>query len=239
MRPKNHIISFALLVFMVLFGTPVHSQDTIPDKEAIGRALYDFGGISGGWILNERCKKLGRAERREFEWTYYRINTLMQTELGSNVVRQIQKAAIEVAKSEKHQSCGQETATLISQALASIRRMNAALTNSPYNAKSSYKEYAANQFLQIEVGIRVNTTCKHIPSDVISQVKKAKQELLVFTISVVGIRHMNRLLSTAESISQRPAFKTCGPETQKIANFSSLLLRETIVSIRHDNSLIK
>ncbi len=231
------VLGSCLVISSIFFGTSAHAQGSTANNAGVGKVLVDFSGISGGWVLNEQCKSLKRAERREFEWTYYRLNELLQKELGAKVFTQIQKAATEVARSEKHKECAPDTVKLISQALDTSRHMNITLTNTPYDPNTSYKEHLSEQFMTIETGLRIDAHCRHISPSLVATIGRAHDAMIGYTLRVVGGKPVNKLLADAEKASKRPAYETCGPETEKAVHAASKGLRQLIELIEHDSML--
>lgn len=233
----TRIIGFFVLSALPLLNSPALAQDNTSTNEGVGKVLVDFGGISGGWVLNEHCKSLKRAERREFEWTYFHLNTMLQKELGRKVITQIQKAAAEVAQSEKHAACGSETVNLIVQSLRTARHMNSVLTNTPFDPDTSYQERLKTQFMTIETGLRIDAKCRHIPPSLVATIGRAHDAMIGYTIRLVGGDAVNKLLSDAEKATKLPEYQECGPSTKAAVHSASLGLRQLIERIEHDASL--
>ena len=231
------IIGNCLLSSLAVLGTSAHAQDGTPNNAGVGKVLLDFSAISGDWVLNERCKSLKRAERREFEWTYFRLNELLQKELGPKVIIQIQEAATEVARAENHKECSPETVKLISQALDTSRHMNTVLTNTPYDPNTSYKEHLSEQFMAIETGLRVDAHCRHISPSLVTTIGRAHDAMIGYALRVIGGKPVNKLIADAEKASKRPEYETCGPDTKKAVHAASKGLRQLIELIEHDSVL--
>lgn len=237
----TRVIGIFLLCSLIFFSTSAHAQDGAnkgANKNAgVSGVLLDFGDMSNGWNLNAQCKALKRAERREFEWGYYRLNALIEEELGAEVVAQINKTAIEFAKAHAHKECGPETAKLISRALVTSQHMNKALTDTAYDPDTSYNEHLSAQFMTIESGLRIDAHCRHISPALVATIGRAHDAMIGYTMRAIGGNAINKLLSDAEKISKDPVFETCGPETEKAVHAASLGLRQLIDLIEHDSSL--
>ena len=227
-----------MICFIVLSG-PVSAQNNAPPNSGVSGVLLDFGDMSNGWHINAHCKALKRTERREFEWGYIRIRELVAAELGQEAMTQINKTAIEYAKDDKHQDCNDEASKLISRALVTSRHMNKALLDSTYDPETSYKEHLSAQFSIIEIGLRVDARCRHIPPSLLATIARAHDAMIGYALHILGGKPMNKLLSESEKASQDAKYNPCGPESEKAVHQASKHLREQIELIEHDAMLEK
>lgn len=231
------VIGIFLLCSLAFFSTSAHAQSSPSNNAGVTGVLLDFEEMSKGWSLNARCKALKRAERREFEWGYHRLNALLEEELGAEAVTQIRKTATEFAKADAHKECTPETIKLISRALITSQHMNKSLTDALYDPETSYNAHLSEQFLTIETGLRVDARCRHISPSLVATIGRAHDAVIGYTLRTLGGKPINKLLADAEKASKRPEYKTCGPETEKAVLAASKGLRQLIELVEHDSML--
>lgn len=228
------VFGISVISSLAIFGSPASAQTNNNANSGVSGVLLDFGDMSNGWHLNEKCKALKRAERREFEWGYHRIRSLIDEELGEEPVKQITKTAIEFTKAKTHEDCGPEDKKLISRALVTSQHMNKALMDSTYDPETSYRDHLSAQFMIIETGLRIDANCRHIQPSLLATIGRAHDAMIGYTIRVVGGDAINKLLSDAEKTTKQPKYETCGPETKKAVHNASKELRQLIERIEHD-----
>ena len=234
MNLSARVFSLCIISWIAILTAPASAQTSTDGNAGISGVLLDFGDMSNGWYLNARCKALTRAERREFEWGYLRIQSLINEELSKDAVTKINQTAVAFADTDHHKDCGPATKKLISQSLVTSRHINKALMDTVYDPKKSYNDHLSAQFLTIETGLRVDAECRHIPPSLISTIGRAHDAMIGYTIKVVGGNAINKLLSDAETASKQAKYEECGPATQQAVHLASKELRQLIEFIEHD-----
>lgn len=235
----SRVLGICAVGWLAVFNLPASAQNNTIPNAGVSGVLLDFGDMSNGWHLNANCKALKRAERREFEWGYFRIRELIEQEIGEDAATQINNTSREFAKADKYQDCGPETKKLISRALVTSQHMNKALMDSTYDPDSSYNEHLSEQFMIIETGLRVDASCRHLQPSLLATVARAHDAMIGYTLRVIGGKPINKLLSAAEKASKGAEYDPCGPASEKAVYNASKHLREQIELIEHDAVLVE
>jgi hypothetical protein len=108
----------ALLLAVEVADAVAHAQ--MPSRDQlVASALDNYGKISSGMYLNQRCKFLEANKAASFETNVADIKNVLGKDIGNpGLLDKIDEGAKRVANSDKYKSCGDDAKNIVEKASA-------------------------------------------------------------------------------------------------------------------------
>ena len=86
----------------------------LSQEQMVASALEEFGKISGGLYINQRCKFLDNEKSEKFKNNVDTIKPVLGSEIRNpNMLEAIQQGAKKAADAEKYKSCGEDAKHIV------------------------------------------------------------------------------------------------------------------------------
>lgn len=104
------------LMFVAFAVSTMATAQSPAQQSPVGIALNDWGTISGGLFLNERCHILGAEESAIFKSSVESIGPVLGENIGnSQIIGTIREGARRTAESDKYKDCGAPVPEIVRQ----------------------------------------------------------------------------------------------------------------------------
>jgi len=146
-------------VFLAVFSL-LASTGAAFAKPDIGKAVFHYGGITGAWYLNAKCKFLKAAASSELEWHAAMIYVALRKSGQSHaLLSRIQNTARKSASEPPYSGCGPAGRKLAAQGLRLGRTVTRALTGKSFN-NDQLAAFRLVRLARVVLGINTANKCK-------------------------------------------------------------------------------
>lgn len=167
--------------------------------------LDSYATIAGGWYLEQRCNRLPKEYKAEFDWNIAQTNVALSRIAKQSFLFQIQQSARKVAEAA---TCNNEVTDLIVTTLVKSRETTKLLTGQTYTPALGLA-LEAQYIVVLRVGQKLDDKCKILPVEIRKEYDGRIDEITMAFAKSAGEAAANRVKTSATDAFEKSGV-SCG-----------------------------